>query len=517
MTHTAPAAPPREDVLYPTNFYAYQAPVLLDYAVTMNGIAPPAVPGAPFTYLDLGCGDGFTAILLAAMHPEARFIGIDISPGHIAAGRRLAAESGLGNVALIEGDFQNWRSLDLPECDYIALHGVYTWIGDAGRAAVIDIARHVLRPGGLLYCGYNALPGWAAIVPLRHYFLAHTQAMQGDTTAKVAATLRHLAELKAKGAEFFRKHPTAAGFLDDMLKVDPSYLVHEIFPPEWSPLDFSTVLHQMRSAGLDFAGSADLAQNARRLAVRPEFLPHFLKESDFERRELYRDYVNNTFFRRDIYYRPRAEESRLPFETLATRPFGTKVPVRELSRLLTLPWGRIPIDDERFNALRVAFRGGTRTLEEIAADPGLARWSGAELVESVQILTFGLEVAPFLRSAETPAAEPEEWTVPLALNRALLAEPRGPEPFAYLASPSAGVAAVVTRNEALVLRAVAEAGRRGAAAWAWRDASERHRWLTRKGVPVRDHAKHLKEFAEILAGLGERLRKWVELGLIAPR
>jgi SAM-dependent methyltransferase len=508
---------PRDDVLYPTNFYAYQAPVHIDYAASLNGIAPPVPPGAPFTYLDLGCGDGFTIVLLAAMHPEARFLGVDFSPGHVELGRRLAAAGGIGNVELIAGDFRDWRALDLPACDYIALHGVYSWIGDGGRAAVVEIARERLQPAGLLYCGYNALPGWAAMLPIRHYFTEYLRGMGPDTTANVGAALRHLLELKAKGAEFFRRHPTAGAFLDDMAKVDPRYVVHEIFPPEWSPLAFSTVLGQMREAGLEFAASGDLVNNLRRLAVRPELLPGFLREPAFERAELVRDYANNTAFRRDIFRRPAADAARRPFEELAVRPFGAKVPAPEIARTLALPWGRIQLEAERFEAMRRAFAGGTRTLPELAGEPALARLPLPELAETLQALTFGLEVAPFLRAAQAPLSPPVDWTVPLLLNRHLLAEPAGPPNFAFLAAPAAGAAAALGRHEALLLLAVAEAGREGAADWSWRFAREHGRWLVHKGVAAKDRARHRAACADILAGLGPRLAKWVELGIIEAR
>src|SRR5262249_45085208 len=116
------------DIPYPSGFYSYQTPVLLDYVAAINGVEPAASEGRPFTYLDLGCGDGFTIILLAAAYPKCRFIGVDLNPEHIRIGTALAAAGGLANVRLIEGGFEDWRGLDLPECDYVAMHGVYAWI-----------------------------------------------------------------------------------------------------------------------------------------------------------------------------------------------------------------------------------------------------------------------------------------------------------------------------------------------------------------------------------------------------
>src|SRR5260370_3404419 len=188
------------DILYPSGFYSYQAPVMLDYVAAINGIAPPAATGAPFTYLDLGCGDGFTLILLAAIDPERRSSGIDFNPGHIAVGTALARAGGIENVELIEGGFEEWRGFELPECDYIAMHGVYAWISEKARAALLELIASRLRQGGLLYVSYNANPGWAAAAPLRQFFLDYTAGMAGGPDTDVAAATPPLQGVPDKGA-----------------------------------------------------------------------------------------------------------------------------------------------------------------------------------------------------------------------------------------------------------------------------------------------------------------------------
>src|SRR4051794_23903083 len=148
------------DVLYPSGFYSFQTPLTLDYVAALNGVPRGhRSADAPFTYLDLGCGDGFTIICLAAIYPESRFVGVDFNPRHIEVGRALAAAGGLSNVELIEGGFEDWQSLDLPpRVDYVAMHGVYAWISEAARRAVLDLVADRLAEDGLLYVSYNALP-----------------------------------------------------------------------------------------------------------------------------------------------------------------------------------------------------------------------------------------------------------------------------------------------------------------------------------------------------------------------
>jgi 2-polyprenyl-3-methyl-5-hydroxy-6-metoxy-1,4-benzoquinol methylase len=46
----------------------------------------------------MGCGTGLAACLMAAAFPASEFLGVDLDPEAVAAGRRTAAEEGLTNV-----------------------------------------------------------------------------------------------------------------------------------------------------------------------------------------------------------------------------------------------------------------------------------------------------------------------------------------------------------------------------------------------------------------------------------
>ena len=64
---------------------------------------------------------------------------------------------------------------------------------------------------------------------------------------------------------------------------------------------------------------------------------------------------------------------------------------------------------------------------------------------------------------------------------------------------------------------MASVGPDAAADWAWARLAARGPYLVRKGAPAKDRSRHLTAFAETRQALQERLSKWVELGLIAPR
>src|SRR6266567_8575400 len=63
----------------------------------------------PLRVLDLGCGDGTTAVPLALLGAEV--VGIDIAKNLVAAGNRRAAEAGLDRLKFQQGDACDLRGI----------------------------------------------------------------------------------------------------------------------------------------------------------------------------------------------------------------------------------------------------------------------------------------------------------------------------------------------------------------------------------------------------------------------
>jgi SAM-dependent methyltransferase len=109
--------------------------------------------------LDLGCGDGTTAI------PEARLgadvLGVDIARNLVEAGNRRAREEGLTNCRFQEGDASNLHELKARAFDLVA-----SIFGAMFAPKPFDVAREmvrVTRPGGRIVMG-NWIPGDPTLV-----------------------------------------------------------------------------------------------------------------------------------------------------------------------------------------------------------------------------------------------------------------------------------------------------------------------------------------------------------------
>ena len=108
----------------------------------------------PLRALDLGCGDGTTAVPLACMGAEV--IGIDIARNLVEAGNRRAAEAGLSaRLEFREGDACNLEGID---DDWFDL--TLSMFGAMFAPKPMDVAKEMVRvtkPGGRIVMG-NWIP-----------------------------------------------------------------------------------------------------------------------------------------------------------------------------------------------------------------------------------------------------------------------------------------------------------------------------------------------------------------------
>jgi SAM-dependent methyltransferase len=150
------------DIAYTYGYYAELNPLRARLAFVSAGLAPPEVA----TACELGYGQGMSVNLHAAASP-VRWFGTDFNPSQAGFAQELARAADAG-AALYDQSFAEFAArADLPEFDYIGLHGIWSWISDENRAVIVDFIRRKLKVGGVLYISYNTQPGWAAFAPLR--------------------------------------------------------------------------------------------------------------------------------------------------------------------------------------------------------------------------------------------------------------------------------------------------------------------------------------------------------------
>lgn len=127
----------------------------------------------------MATGRGLCANIHAAA-PLVDWHGTDFNPSQAAFAQEIASTSG-ANLNLCDEAFDDFcRRNDLPDFDYIGLHGIWRWISDENRRVIVDFIRRKLKAGGVLYISYNTMPGWAAFAPVRHLMNLHAEIIGAD-------------------------------------------------------------------------------------------------------------------------------------------------------------------------------------------------------------------------------------------------------------------------------------------------------------------------------------------------
>ena len=107
----------------------------------------------PLRVVDLGCGDGTTAVPLALLGAEV--VGIDIASNLVEAGNKRAAEAGLSRLKFQEGDASNLQGVDDHSFDL-----TLSVFGAMFAPKPFDVAREMVRvtkPAGRIVMG-NWIP-----------------------------------------------------------------------------------------------------------------------------------------------------------------------------------------------------------------------------------------------------------------------------------------------------------------------------------------------------------------------
>lgn len=499
-----------QDVTYVRNFEADLGPPRLRLVAALNGFAPP--PATEFSYCELGCAHADTLVALAAANPRAHFVGVDFNAEHIAHARGLAFEAGMDNVHFYDLDFEALLGEELGPFDFVVAHGVLSWVAPQKRKAVLEFASSRLKPGGLLHVSYNALPGWAALEPLRQLL---TSAAGDDSLERARQGLAFARQLSELGAEYFVQNPPARQMLETLEKLGLSYLVHEYLHAHWQPMYFAQVAAEMAACDLYFAGVQPLALNFRELAVPASTAPLF-EGKDRIAFESLKDFALNEYFRRDVYVKGRP--MRTDAVTAAffdATPFGLAGTSAPLERDVVLRHHTMHFDAPVFDRLLPLLAQGAQRGAELAVHPELESF---DVRAALLRLLIGAHIAPMQHPTRAPTLiAADDYTVPLAYNRMILRQPVQSDAPIVLASTVAGTGIAVPVLTAMAIRALTEPKARDRAQWA-ADLFGRPQVKLQIGTRrIDDPAERIRiVLDEVAAFERDGLARFVELGILSP-
>ena len=306
------------EVGYIHRYYQHLLPRLLSFAALSRGVAAPGGGSEKVRVLELGCGQGVSANIIAAANPDLDYTAIDFNPEHISGAQALAVAASTPNVHFVESSFEDVANDRSWGCfDVITLHGIYSWVSAINREHIIRIAREKLRTGGMLYLSYNTYPGWATVVPIRRMFrdiaADNPNAPIFDRLDEGFRLFDQLTNLKSRYIEAI---PGLVSRMQRLKNEDRKYVAHEYLNEEWTIFHFADVAADMARAKLSYVGSAHLRDHLDGINLTAEQREFLATIRNPLRRESFRDLIINQTFRRDIFVKgalpisgPRVQEA----------------------------------------------------------------------------------------------------------------------------------------------------------------------------------------------------------------
>ncbi|MFG6562220.1 class I SAM-dependent methyltransferase [Sulfitobacter sp. 1A15299] len=433
------------EVDYTFSHFPFLSPNSLKLAALLEG-GKHTVPEAP-TYLELGFGQGLSLNMHAASNPGA-FWGADFSPTQTATAQEYAA-FGAGNLNLFDASFEELLHRHaLPQFDMIVLHGIWSWVAQKAREAVVQIACDHLKPGGLFYVSYNVKAGWEGIGPLRDLLAQHYRAnLKGTVVERVKAAIAFAEDVLDSDAKFFVQNPLAKAQLNDMKKKDPIYLAHEFFNETWNPMRFSEVCKELAPAKLDYLGSSTLLDGLPSIHLTPKAKTLLDNASDKAAAGDLRDICVAQRFRRDIFVKGLRAHSEVGRQRLLLQQeFILRKQAKDLPKTIKGARGTANLDQDLYARILGTFseqKGYITSLKGILTDPACKSLNLAQLEQAVRVLADLEVIAPI----SSPDAIDAARSGAQRLNAKLCRDAALDDRVGYLASPVLGTGVAVSRFE----------------------------------------------------------------------
>jgi ubiquinone/menaquinone biosynthesis C-methylase UbiE len=438
---------------YVRQYLKYQSPLTMAYAAAANGYKVPDVT-KPFTYCDLGCGEGITLVVLAASFPQAQFYGIDMNTEHVERARALAADGGVTNVEFFEADFIGAVDLPLPKMDFVAAHGVITWVSKDILDTLYKCVDALLSPGGLFYACYYTRPGGTRYEALFRIFQdILSKEEDGPLEQRSARVLEKLESLCEEQAPLFRAFPLLEHLIADVKQRDPRYVMHEYCNKFFIPWYFSDIASDLNKLGMSYVGSTELERNESRNLLKPEH--HSLLDGLVgQEAEIRASLLSHESFRWDVFRRATGTEDDARQADADGQFYVDSIfyPYNYPAKA-DVEYRPVSFDTDEFRALIALAHTGQRTIEGLVNHPDLSSFDPAQIRQTLRDMI----AAHLFRPTTRPAGSTEfdrkgRFTLDEPVFRVLWDRDFAHEAEAYLPSKLTGGALKTTGFSAFVCR-----------------------------------------------------------------
>ncbi len=296
--HNQAIADAYDSVPYQSKPFAQSAPEQLAVMAKLFGLNPPDFRNA--RVLELGCSAGGNLIPLAAKYPGVQAVGLDISKVEIEHGQEVIRLAGITNCELKALDIVQAQSEIKGQFDYIVCHGVFSWVPEAVRHAILDVVRDHLSPTGVAYVSYNVYPGWKTREVIREMMMFHASSRPtpAEKLQQAKAIVEYIKNISAEQSTYGKLLRDEAA---QLARAEDYYLYHEYLEIENNPMyfrDFVKLAGDRKLAYLGEAGLSDMAP--QRLGKDISDTLGMLSGGNILATEQYMDFFTNRTFRQTL-------------------------------------------------------------------------------------------------------------------------------------------------------------------------------------------------------------------------
>ena len=291
--------------------FPYTTPATLEAYAALVGISAPNPKTA--RVLELGATYGGNIISQALFNPEATFVGVELSQEQVEKGNEVIANAGLTNISLIQSDIASIGS-EIGTFDYIIAHGVYSWVDDGVKEALLRLINEHLAEDGIAYVSYNTYPGWHTMEEVRQLMMFSNRdktqfnhkekVLHGKTIGSIVGSqILKYDNLKERNSKFL-------GALRSVMQKDEYYVGHDHLEPNNDPVYFYQFNDHLGAHNLAYLCDADLTLSMVRSfdADIADTLDK-LAPNDHVAQEQYLDFMLDTTFRKSIICKAKHAES----------------------------------------------------------------------------------------------------------------------------------------------------------------------------------------------------------------
>lgn len=291
--------------------FPYTTPATLEAYAALVGVSAPNPKTA--RVLELGATYGGNIISQALFNSDATFVGIELSQEQVEKGNEVIANAGLTNVSLIQSDIASIGS-EIGTFDYIIAHGVYSWVDDGVKDALLRLIDEHLAEDGIAYISYNTYPGWHTMDEVRQLMMFSNRdktqfnhkekVLHGKTIGSIVGSqILKYDNLKERNSKFL-------GALRSVMQKDEYYVGHDHLEPNNDPVYFYQFNDHLEAHNLAYLCDADLTLSMVRSfdADIADTLDK-LALNDHVAQEQYLDFMLDTTFRKSIICKAKHAES----------------------------------------------------------------------------------------------------------------------------------------------------------------------------------------------------------------